>query len=415
MPLVALVFLAVNLAAIGVVARGSRTLWLLPNLALLTFAVLYLLPIFTRPISDSIFLPILTANISLALAALLFRGLPVAARRHKPPIITGNVFLLLGVLFCSIGVFAVYQSLAASGGLTSVLLDYGGRGYLAARVNGANSGILGVLAWASPFGLAMLLAAWLQQPGRYGVFAVFLVFFGLVMGGYFLLTVRHNAVATLLMLAAVVFRYRGFKLRSALLFALPLVAVFTVFQAVRVAGVGQLGLGSIINSTSQSAEHLEVTEYMIEKTRFDGYTGFSQMLDLPVFLVPRVFWPEKPRTSTLNRLYFPEQASVGSEKSPGIVAEGYVSWGYPGIIIVSFAFMGLLSFVQARFDRLKDPLAAALFAAVFVPYTYMGVRTGVFGKHLVPVIFIYLEYLVAMRLARLGLRLRPRAGNIRPD
>jgi len=39
----------------------------------------------------------------------------------------------------------------------------------------------------------------------------------------------------------------------------------------------------------------------------------------------------------------------------------------------------------------------------------------VFGKHLVPVIFIYLEYLVAMRLARLGLRLRPRAGNIRPD
>ena len=110
-----------------------------------------------------------------------------------------------------------------------------------------------------------------------------------------------------------------------------------------------------------------------------------------VFLVPRKFWPDKPRTSYLNRRFFPDEAKIGTEKSVGIIAEGYTICGGIGVFMLMFFFTILIGLIQIKLDKLFIDLKTFLFILPFIPLTYLGIRTGVIGKHLLSIFIMILQ------------------------
>jgi hypothetical protein len=402
----AVLLIALAAAVVYGLARNSPTMWLLPNIAIITFLVVYIFPLFTAEVGNQLVISIVICFLSMIITALAVRRVKVKFGKSPPQIGHRKLLPALGVFFCIIGIGSVFLSLYYAGGLFAVLLEGGGRSYLEVRVHSSESGILGILAWASPIGLALLLALWLESKQRYVILALFICFFLASMTGFVLLTVRHNAVATILILLATFIRYRGFSFRIAVFSALLLLMIFVGFQALRVSVLDEFSVDSAVDSFTRSVEHLDVTQHMIKQADYDGHSGFLHVLDVPIFLVPRDIWPDKPMTSTLNRIYFPSEASVGSEKAPGIVGEGYASAGYLGVVMVAVIFMAVLSMVQQRLDRYQSPFLATLFAAAFIPYAYIGIRTGVFGKHLIASIMIYCQYLLIASLSRKRLVVR---------
>lgn len=389
-------------------ARGSQTYWLLPNVALATFYLLYVVPLASTDTTDEVFFGIVICNLTFLASIVFFRSRPAPEGQPPPPINSaGNILPLYGALLCTIGVFAAYLSLRSAGGLLGVLNAAGGSGYLEARVHGNNSGLLGVAIWAASLGLAIIFAVWLDNTRRKFVLLLFITYFVLCFGVYFLLTVRHNTVASILMLAVVYFRFKGLSIRSTLPVGAAILAVVVSFQSVRQQGIEDFSLVETREITNSSFEHIEITELMVERANALGYLWFEHGLDSVVFLVPRAIWPGKPSTSTLNRTFFPEEARGGTEKAPGIVAEGMVSLGYLGLILLTTALVGFLSIIQRRLDRHKNAFSAALLAAAFVPYCYISVRTGVLGKHLITFIFLFILYLAIPRLIKKRARILP--------
>ena len=404
----ATVLLALNFVTAAFLAVRTTTLWLLPNISLAAFSLLYLFPLLGTEVSETTAIAILVANLSLIVTMIGFKirkGLRANEHANRR---AGNMLVLMGVFWCLVGLAGVYASLSLAGGLFVVLENFGGRGYLDARVHGQYSGLLGIAAWTSPLGLAMVFAAWFENPKKHAYFLIFLLFFVLVVGSFFLLTVRHNAVATLLMLATVYVRYRGVNTRAILLLAASFVSVFVLFQAVRTLGLDGLSVEAVVEVTQRSSEHLEVTERMVARTDRAGHLWFSHAQDVISFFVPRAIWSDKPVTGTLNRIFFPEVAVVGSEKAAGIVGEGYVSLNHLGIVIVCVVFAGFLSVVQRKLEADRNVLRGALVAATFIPLAYIGVRNGLLGKHLISFVVIYFQCVLAVMLAgvnfRLGLR-----------
>lgn len=401
-----LIWLLLNLFAVVVISRKNVSFGLLPNLTLATFIVLYVIPIFfDRHISDEVLFAVVIAN---AILIAIFVSYSISkgnylnrireAEERKRLSISG-FSVLLAIIFCVIGNVATYYSLINSGGLFSVIFDFGGRGYLSARVNGEGSGMLGVLAWLSPFSLAFLFAAALsKRRKRYWI--LFLIFFFMTALGYGLLTVRHNMIATLIMLMLTYLTFRKASFKIVILFFATSIAVLVYFQSLRVSGIQGLAFDMALNSAFASNEHLRVTEHIIKQTNATEFTVFTHVSDVFIFAIPRSIWPSKPETSTLNRIFFPEVASVGSEKAIGLIAEGYASLGLLGVSMITAAFAFMISRFQRHLNRTWSEPKAAFIAVAFVPICYIGVRTGFLGKHLISFMLIYTQYLILMRASR---------------
>lgn len=115
--------------------------------------------------------------------------------------------------------------------------------------------------------------------------------------------------------------------------------------------------------------------------------------------IPRTWWPEKPAISygliIGEKIYGKrDESDAGGGIPPGFVAEMYLNFGYPGIILGMF-LMGLIfkllydAYVKSRE---KSIYAMLLFIIVFIPVTLKligGDMSGVMTKVVKGVISIY--------------------------
>lgn len=392
-------WLVINILTGVFISLRNSVLGLLPNLALATFTLLYVVPLFVETdISVQLLSAILLSNALLSAVFVLMsagrkknsRGFPDGSD-GRAAFKLGDVAISLAVVFVIVGNAATFYSLVNSGGLLAVISDFGGRGYLNVRVNSASSGILGVLAWSSPFGLAVLYATALTRR-RFRYWVLFLGFFLLTATGYALLTVRHNMVATLIMLLLIHLVIRKVSPTLLVIFSALAVTVIVFFQSLRVSGLQGLAISTAVNTIFASNEHIKVTESVINTVNRSDYLYFAHALDVFTFAIPRALWAGKPETSTLNRVFFPDVAAVGSEKAIGLVAEGYASLGLLGVVALSAAFALLISRLQRALNQGGMSVRATLLAVALVPISYIGVRTGFLGKHLITFVLVYLQY-----------------------
>jgi hypothetical protein len=91
---------------------------------------------------------------------------------------------------------------------------------------------------------------------------------------------------------------------------------------------------------------------------------------LPVALIPRLFWPDKPSMNDANRLYqvvyglTPERDLNHISIAVGALTEGYISFGWAGSMLIMFLIGFLLDFWNEAFFRDSTSLAAAIGVAM---------------------------------------------------
>ena len=127
--LLALGLLFVNSAVILATAKNSRTFWLLPNLAIATFTVLYIIPLAQAEPKAPTFWGVALCDLALVTALLCFRGKKSGAHPNEVQATPGHFLPLLGVFYASVCVLAAYLSLIDAGGLGVVLSKFVGSGY----------------------------------------------------------------------------------------------------------------------------------------------------------------------------------------------------------------------------------------------------------------------------------------------
>ena len=212
------IWLALNVLSIFIISKKNVSFGVLPNLTIATFITIYVIPIFfDRQISNEFLLSVAISNtifLTIFIYSSFIKNKYFNILRYDGNFRTLSIngaSIFVAIIFCIVGNLATYYSLVAAGGLLSVISDFGGRGYLEARVNNESSGALGILAWLSPFSLAFIFAAaLLKRKKSYWIWFTFL--FITTALGYGLLTVRHNMVATLIML---MLTYLTFKIGRA--------------------------------------------------------------------------------------------------------------------------------------------------------------------------------------------------------
>lgn len=304
-------------------------------------------------------------------------------------------FIKVSYFFLAISLLAISSSLKNLGGISEILFSAaGGADYLQARVNSPNSGLNGLLIWLAPISLSYLFIDLLTENIKKTYtrkLISFSIILFLIMTGYLLLTVRHNAITTCLMLFSVYIFISGFSKSKFLIVISIVCSIILVFQAVRVTSVDDLSVSSLMELRSDESEHLEVTSAIVSKVLENGYTGLTHIKDIFIFCIPRKFWQDKPRTSYLNRTYFPRQAFVGSEKAIGILGEGYSIYGNIGVLFLTLLFSITISIIQLKLDRIGLGLKQLLLILTILPVTYIGIRTGVFGKHLLSVLMMIFQ------------------------
>ncbi len=303
------------------------------------------------------------------------------ARSDRVVITYSERLLVAGAAFFAVGTAGIVLQLKQAGGALAVL-EGGSQSYIEARLG--SNGLGGLLASVLPIGVLCLLLAIprLRDTPR---FLKHLLVFAVVMSGvlmFLLLTVRHNIAIILFgvsILLEMTLPKRSHLLVPALLLSLVLGA--GMLQTFRVSSGEDLGfeVGKIAAQYTQ----LETTAHVLQMTDTDGFLYGQHVLDVVVFAVPRALWPEKPVTSMLNRIYWPRVAASRSEKTPGLVAEGYTTVGLIGVFIFAILFG---SIVRAADRWLKVCMTNGtqylLTATALCGFTYMSVRAGLFGKHL---------------------------------
>ena len=396
---------------ITIFAYRSDTVGVFMLLAFTAYAVIYYIPLLLvdfGSVSSGLILSIAVGLFGLVSGLItVFPNLKSRGKGAYMPAASNFGVILVNLLFI-LAIVAIFQSLRMSGGLFVVIEGSGGAEYLDVRVNSKFSGILGLLIWLAQVPIVLFLYFFItSKKNKLRLGLKYFVSFSVLMAGYILLTVRHNAVATILALFVTYIILTGFTLRKLMISFILSLLVVTAFQAIRVTGIDDLSLDSAYNTTAKSFEHISVTEDIIHKTNINGFTYFKHLLDVPIFFIPRFLWDEKPRTSFLNRRYFPQVASSGSEKAIGIVGEGYSALGLFGVFINSFVFSLFLSKMQSIIDSSENLLIRCLVAAIITPYAYIGVRTGVFGKHLLSIFIMLFECYIIYFSFKLRVYLKP--------
>ena len=293
--------------------------------------------------------------------------------KDVPQVFISGVFLIAAL-------YGVGRQLMSAGGLFAVVND-GQASYLLAR---SETGYIPYGVLASLVTVAVLtLVVWSLRRVRLGLFrfifaaAVFCI--GAAAVG--LLTVRHYIAMMVLGICAQLYhRDPAWSRKLVPLMLIGFIGVAIVLEAVRTQG-GVPDAAEINARFQGDSAYLEWTSHIIRESERNGFLYGRHLADVPMFLVPRSVWPDKPVTSTMNRRFWPELADIGAEKLPGIVGEGYTTAGLLGVFCFAFV-LGLAvrkanDWVQSnRSNELKYVLLASTLAG----WAYSGVRVGLFGK-----------------------------------
>lgn len=239
------------------------------------------------------------------------------------------------------------------------------------------------------------------------IVAIVVAFIGTI--PFILLTVRYNILMIALSLMALLERDRLSNRRAPLFIVIGILLVFSAgwLQLVRVQGT------SVWNELVRSLDYIYVTERVIEDSYENGFVYGKHILDAMVFMVPRALWKAKPVTGTLNRRYFPEHSAVGSEKLVGLIGEGYSVFGYSTVLLFGILWGIMMGLAEIWINRLKSqPTLFYLCLTALMPYAFMGIRAGIFGKHQITIAIMLVQAIITHYLATGSLSRRRLCPNI---
>jgi hypothetical protein len=293
--------------------------------------------------------------------------------RELPQLLFSGSFLIAAL-------YGIEQQLMSAGGLFAIVNE-GQASYLLARSETGYIpyGVLGSLVTIAVLALVVLI---LRHVGL-GLFRFMLAaaVFTIGIAAVGLLTVRHYIAMMVLGVCAHVY-YRNPALSRKLipLMLIGFIGGAIVLEAVRTQG-GVPDAAEINARFLGESAYLEWTAHIIRESERKGFLYGTHLIDVPMFLVPRSLWPEKPVTSTMNRRFWPELADIGAEKLPGIVGEGYATAGLLGVFCFAFV-LGIA--VRKANDWVQstcgNELKYVLLTATLTGWAYSSVRVGLFGK-----------------------------------
>ena len=153
------------------------------------------------------------------------------------------------------------------------------------------------------------------------------------------------------------------------LMSLGLVLIFPLLNFFRYEDSSKISGKLALGSTLFSSVNMDTYQSMIVTLKFNIVTYGNQLLGVLFFFVPRSIWPTKPEGS--GRLIAEEANYVWDNVSANFFAEGYINFGYIGVIIFSIVLGRWLKvldrlFVQKVTFGLSVPLVALM------PFIYRG-------------------------------------------
>jgi hypothetical protein len=138
---------------------------------------------------------------------------------------------------------------------------------------------------------------------------------------------------------------------------------------------------------------------------------------LAVTLIPRIVWPGKPSASDANRFYqlafgLSDMRSVNTTSiAVGSMAEGYINFGWPGVVIIMCG-IGLVlrvyehSFINARSNTLLLGIGVVLTPQLLGIEGQLAQYMGGFVQQIV------LAFLVLLPVTRKKIRVAPRSDRV---
>lgn len=291
-------------------------------------------------------------------------------------------------------------------------------------------GVILALEPISTVGLAVL-AGHFSRTGSKWVFLI--VFFALIDGAIWVLQFnKSQALLPLIMVGLGMMMYaasprRVFAIAGSILLLYVLITPLTNFgRAVDWRdGVRQAQLdrtldiySSYLSDTSQAVDTSNVNMGWARIAYFPAATFAISQYDqglpgrslalIPVALVPRVIWPDKPIvTGIANEFNEAATGQYASASSPGIPAEGYWNYGWTGVVLIALCMGAVFTYWSMYSIAVVSQGAWHL---TFV--ALLGIRAGIridgfFGIDFVPsVIFAILGHMLfsGANLAMLRLR-----------
>lgn len=400
----------------GIIFTKSRFKGIYINILVISHAILYVFPFISHSEKYDLFYLIFFSSLGIFTATLLISVYYLKSKQlkikkflevnfYELKLFNSNKLLFFSYLGLVISLYAIYNSLMNVGGVEQMIFSTGmGREYLEARVNSENSGLLGLLVWLAPMSIAFIFINLLVEKNRKIALkkrVFFFLFLALLFFGYFSLTIRHNSITTFIILFICYSIFREISKRRIFLMLTLTTIIIVGFQAIRLGVLNDFSLESVLETRSSGVEHLDVSEEIVKKVDNSEYTYFSHVGDIFIFLIPRKFWVDKPKTSYLNREYFPDVARVNSEKAIGILGEGYSMGGYLGVFLLTLFFTLFMGLVQIKMDLNIISFKLILFMLTIAPLSYLGIRTGVFGKHLLSVLMMLLQVYTFLILSKI--------------
>jgi hypothetical protein len=305
---------------------------------------------------------------------------PRAKKAHRAPMSAGGrEMLTIGLLFLAVGGSIKYllEVPYAFG-----WLDYGVPGSVAA---------FGYLAYGAVF----FLTTWSWQYARRSFPLILaLVLFEMTVG---MLLFNKTEVLTVLIIFLIAFLRQ--KVTLARLGSITVIILFCFATIVPIVSDGRAELSRLKDEASLT-QRLAILENVIENTENSEYTdpknsaavrlsyvnqasfavrrydtgqpGNSFVNILAVF-IPRALWPEKPIITEVGNQFYAEATgnSQFSAASPGVFADCYWNFGWPGVILLMIP-MGIVLLLLSRYSL--DVVRRELW--LYFPVVLMGMRIG---------------------------------------
>jgi hypothetical protein len=163
-----------------------------------------------------------------------------------------------------------------------------------------------------------------------------------------------------------------------------------------------------LNLLNQTANVVEATPSTVPYQY--GRTYPSVALNL----IPRFIWPDKPSVNEANQLYQVTYGLTSRQNlnqvsiAVGVLTEGYINLGWPGVVIVMFLLGILFSFVEASFlSRESGLFYSAIGIAILLHFTAIEEQMAQYlGGTIQTVVLALLLLLPATHM--IGQRGRPR-------
>lgn len=210
-----------------------------------------------------------------------------------------------------------------------------------------------------------------------------LVLFFLNMAYPFIVSSRTNAVYVLINVGLIYYYLQGgIKVRQ----ILPIVALASVVLVImtglreshsKVRSETQVSTNPlVIMATSLNFLGVDKTSHIIDRMPEKMEFQFGETLILWIMApIPRVWWPQKPEMTegrVIGEFIYEKRDSnsQGGGVPPGYIAELYLNFWYPGIIIGMFLFGFFLKIFYDAFKkvRVQSIFGMVIYILVFIPF-----------------------------------------------